>query len=99
MIIKPKWLKHLKVPDMLLGGQKLKFTQEKKYLGCFICNNMSDNTDIKRQIRCLYTRGNILIKKFRHCSEQVKLKLFSSYCSSFYGCTLWGNLQMLFIVN
>ena len=26
-------------------------------------------------------RGNLLIKRFRHCSDQVKIKLFKSYCN------------------
>ena len=38
MIVKAKWLKHLKIPDILLGGQN--FTGEKKYPGCFICDNL-----------------------------------------------------------
>ena len=44
---------------------------------------------MKHQVRSIYCRGNILIKKFRHCSDDVKIKLFKSYCSSFYGSNLW----------
>ncbi len=90
MCVKPKWLKQLKMPDLFLGGRKLNFTSAKKYLGCFICDDLTDNHDIKRQVRCVYTRGNVLVKTFRHCSDDVKLKLFKSYCTGFYGCTLWA---------
>ena len=33
----------------------------------------------------------LLIKNFRHGTEEVKLKLFRVYCSSFYGCNLCAN--------
>ena len=93
MLIKPKCLKFLECPALVLGGLKLKFTDVKKYLGCFISEDCYDDHDIKRQIRCVYARGNILIKKFRHCSKEVKVRLFTSYCSSFYGSTLWSNFR------
>ena len=90
MCVKPKGCKSLLIPDLFLGGQVLIFTDCKKYLGAFICDNLSDDKDIKRQIRSVYTKGNLLIKKFRNCTSEVKVKLFKSYCSSFYGCTLWA---------
>ena len=90
MIFKPKWLNMLSTPSLKLCNVTLQFSEVKKYLGCIIANNLSDDCDIKRQIRSVYARGNSLIKKFRHCSEEVKVKLFKSYCSSFYGCTLWA---------
>ena len=77
--------------DIFMGCQKLLFSETKKYLGCFIHDDLCDNNDTKRQIRCVYTRGNILIKKFRHCTQEVKLKLFRAYCSIFYGCNLWAH--------
>ena len=45
---------------------------------------------MKRLTRSLYARGNLLISKFRFCSDDVKTKLFNAYCSSFYGCTTWS---------
>ena len=64
-------------------------TSNHKYLGMYLSEDSSDNLDIKRQIRGVYARGNSLIKRFRHCNQQTKVKLFTSYCSSFYCCTLW----------
>ena len=46
-----------------------------------------------RQTRCVYARGNLLTKTFRHCSEDVKVKLFKSYCTSFYCCYLWAKFH------
>ena len=38
---------------------------------------------------CLFTRCNVLISRFKHCSWLVKLKLFRSYCLCFYNIALW----------
>ena len=50
-----------------------------------INNDLNDNDDISRQIRSIYGAGNILIKKFKYCSEDVKDYLFKTYCTSMYG--------------
>lgn len=87
--VKPKWLKDLIVPSLYLGGDVIKLTPEHKYLGMFISNDRKDDLDIKRQVRGIYARGNALLKRFKHCNDQVKVKLFNSYCSNFYCSTLW----------
>ena len=44
---------------------------------------------VKAKVGCLYGRSNILLRKFYFCSERVKNRLFSSYCSNLYLCSLW----------
>ena len=61
------------------------------YLGVVISDCKSDNHDIQRAIRAQYTQGNRLLRKFRKCSKDVKIRLFQTYCSSFYGAHLWSN--------
>ena len=39
----------------------------------------------------IFARGNILIDRFKHCSPEVKVQLFKSYCSSLYCSQLWCN--------
>ena len=39
----------------------------------------------------MYCRGNIIIRKFKHCSDNVKTQLFQSYCTNFYCAPLWCN--------
>ena len=51
--------------------------------------NVQDDDDMRRQMRTLYIRSNILIRTFYHCSNDVKLELFRSFCTSFYCCYLW----------
>ena len=47
--------------DIYLGKTKLKWVTEQKYLGVYICSNLSDECDIKRQIKSIYARGTILV--------------------------------------
>ena len=50
---------------------------------------MSDNEDINRQIRSNYSRGNMLIRNFRSCTIEVKIKLFKTYMYNMYCSSLW----------
>lgn len=99
MVIKPKKYKNLVVPNFILNSCTLEITDTIKYLGCIISSDRSDNLDIKRQIRSVYARGNVLISKFRLCSDDVKVKLFKAYCSSFYGFTIWSLYNRSFMRN
>ena len=55
---------------------------------------MSDDEDIKREIRSLSARGNALIRTFKFCTDDVKLNLFKTYCYSMYGGSLWCNYKL-----
>ena len=78
-------------PNFTVNGQVLKFVSEFKYLGHIITNTDNDDNDIHREIRNLYVRTNILIRRFSKCSTMVKLHLFKSYCICLYGVGLWKN--------
>ena len=62
-----------------------------KYLGHYICSDLKDDRDIMRQCQYLYGQGNMLSRKFHMCSDDVKIKLFRTYCSSMYTSQLWWN--------
>ena len=74
----------------MLDGKCVKFVSEHKhkYLGVITSNDLSDSVDMKRQIKSVYSCGNYLINQFRHCSEDINVKLLKTYCSSFYGSNL-----------
>ena len=42
-----------------------------------------------RQTKAIYARGNIMISRFKICSNDVKSCLFQSYLRSPYGSQLW----------
>ena len=55
---------------------------------------------INREVRSMFTRTNVLIRRFGNCSVSVKLSLFRSYCSNLYDTGLWhtylkGSMQKL----
>ena len=94
MAVLPKCLRKLPVPTMYVNDKPLKWVDEHKYLGIFITNVFNDNRDVKRQMRALYGRGNVIISKFRHCTDDVKVQLFKSFCSDMYCSHLWSNYSI-----
>jgi len=78
-------------PSLTLNGQALNYVNEFCYLGHIITNTLSDERDVRREIRNLYTGTNI--RRFNKCSTRVKLCLFKSYCICLYGVS---TLEKLF---
>jgi hypothetical protein len=93
LAILPSFLEKLSVPTIYLDGKPVSMVTEHKYLGVFITSDFKDDRDIKRQIRAIYARGNILISKFRKCSNEVKVQLFKSFCSNAYCSHLWSSFS------
>ena len=59
------------------------------YLGVSLCSDLSDDCDIGRQRRATLARGNLIGRKFVHCSIEVKKRLFLAHVASFYAASLW----------
>ena len=93
MYFKTKRLSNLYVPQLRLDGNCLKWVDNCKYLGIQIENGCNDDLDINRHVRGLYARGNLMINRFRNCSEDVKICLFKSYFTSLYGGALWNRYK------
>jgi len=87
----PSCYKNINIPKLFLGNSPLVWVSSHKYLGAMLTSDLTDDCDIERQLHATYVRGNVLVHKFRNCCENVKLKLFQSYCSSFYMSHLWCN--------
>ena len=77
----------LTIPSVRLYGEDMQYVDNIKYLGVILSNNLKDDLDISRQLRCLYVSANIILRRFASCSKQVKLLLIESYCCNFY-CSL-----------
>ena len=43
-----------------------------------------DDSDMLRQMSLLYAKSNKLLRTFSHCSSDVKVTLFQSYCTALY---------------
>ena len=51
----------------------IQYVDSFKYLGHhYIVSDLSDDTDILREIRNMFFRTNILIRRFSNCSVNVK---------------------------
>ena len=86
--------KHMRIVCHLafrLNGEDIKKVKCLKYLGHIICCDPKDDKDIMRQCRQLYARGNVLLRKFYMCTNDVKIKLFGTVCSSVYTAQMWWN--------
>jgi len=80
-----------------LAGHRLSFVPVFKYLGHIIDNEAQDDGDVLRELKCLFTRTNILIRRFARCSVDVKIRSFRSYCICFFSILLYGiELNSLF---
>ena len=76
-------------PVFHIGNEYLEFVSTFKYLGHKIVDTASDNDDIMREVRNMFIRTNILLRKFNKCSVTVKTVLFKSFCICLYDAALW----------
>jgi len=81
-------------PAFVLDDQELTFVSSFKYLGHIIDNSLNDDLDISREMKCLFTRTNIPIRRFGKCSVDVKKKLFRTFCLCFYDVALLCNFTV-----
>jgi len=54
-----------------------------------IIENSFSDSDINREIKTLFTRTNVLCRRFKRCSLAVKVRLFRTFCVCFYDAALW----------
>jgi len=76
-------------PKLHIGSCLIEFVHDFKYLGHIVTCSLADDDDIMREVRNLFIRTNILIRRFSKCSHEVKIQLFKSYCICLYDTALW----------
>ena len=81
------------VQSWTIGGEILHVVTSFSYLGHIICNDLSDDADLKAKARQMYANIKTLRQKFHMCSTVVKVKLFTAYFSNVYMCVLWVNYR------
>jgi len=79
-----------------MNNLDLKYVDEFKYLGYIISHNKRDDNDVLREVRAMFTRTNILARRFGSCSIPVKTVLFRSYL---YLLLWYVTLKVLQFVN
>ena len=93
MCYKPSSCPHLHVHDIVLNTRVISIVKEHRHLGILLQDNQNEEDDMKRHVKGIYSRGNILADRFRNCSTNVKNYLFRAYCSNAYGCQLWATYR------
>jgi len=83
------WL-HSMFPSFFLSRSNLSFLTQCKYLGHFIEDTLYDDSDINRELRCLFTRANVFNRRLCCCLVDMKLQLFRTFCLYFYYSGLWN---------
>ena len=107
IIFRNSSVKDFNFPSFEMTGESIKEVPFVKHLGHVISADMKYDLDIMRQCRQLYTQVNAPARRFHMCSDNVKVTLFRSYCSSLYtsqlctglipsGNCMWGTI-MLFV--
>ena len=64
---------------MMIGSDQLNLVSNYTYLGHIICDDLSDESDMKAKARQMYARSNMLRQRFHFCSSGVKNKLFTTF--------------------
>ena len=80
-------------PIVKLSGKNIDFVEEFKYLGHVISSDLSGNKDILAQNKKLCARGNMIIRKMKSSSEDIKCLLFKTFCYGIYGAALWSTFN------
>ena len=94
LIFRNSFVKDFRYPSFVMNGESIKEVPFVKYLGHVISADMKDDLDIMRQCRQLYAQGNALARRFHMCSDNVKVTIFRSYCSSLYTSQLWWKYKV-----
>jgi hypothetical protein len=88
MCVLPAGYRALYIPNVTLNDSVIRKVHIEKYLGFIVNDDCYDNHHIIHEMRSTYARGGMLLRNFKHCSVDVKIKLYQAYCSNVYCCGL-----------
>ena len=84
--------KHCGLPVIYLGNCECQFVNEVKYLGVMLHSSMKSAIDVTMQTRKFYMQANLLLRNFRHYSDDVNVLCFRHIAPIYmYWCQLWLN--------
>ena len=73
-----------------VGNNPIEHVDSFAHLGHIITNQLTDDADILNRRNDFVGQSNNVLCFFSKLNSFVQNKLFRSYCTSFYGCELWG---------
>jgi len=72
-------------PLFKVDDKYIQYVEQFKYLGHIITNTLTDDDDINREIKKMFVRTNMLIRKFHNCS---------TFCICLYDVALWKTFKI-----
>ena len=75
-------------PTLFLGGYPIDRVKSVTHLGHNLTENLGDDNHILSLVTDFNCKANSVLCNFNNISGDIKLKLFNSYCTSFYGAQL-----------
>lgn len=80
----------LSAETIIFGDQIIVATDNATHLGHKIGPGSNSNEIlVDDAVHKLYGRANLLNSQFKHCSIDVKYRLFNTFCVNLYGTSLW----------
>ena len=73
-----------------VGGNVIEYVESYVHLGHIITSKITDEKDIVQRHNCFVGQVNNVLCFFRKLDMFTKIKLFKSFCASFFGCELWA---------
>lgn len=73
---------------LTLNGDEIPQKLNAVHLGHVIGKD-SERINKQKTMNELYVQSNIIKTRFHYCNYEEKVRLFNSFCSSFYGSSLW----------
>jgi hypothetical protein len=79
-------------PMFYIGNQVIENVNQWLHLGHMLTNDLDDTADITRRRNSFIGQTNNLLCQFSTLDSLTINRLFTSFCSSHYGCELWNLL-------
>ena len=86
-------------PCFGINNMELKFVDNFKYLGHIISNDERDDQDVLREVRGLFTRTDILVRKFKMCSVAVKQICLNHFARVFMAWNYGNFIRLVLLIN
>lgn len=75
--------------NFTINDNNIEFVDTYKHLGHVVSSEQTDDTDISEKRAVFIGQANNILCYFANLSANVKFRLFTSYCTSFFGAELW----------
>ena len=75
--------------ELFIDGHAIEWKNHVKYLGNIVNSTLTDEKDCALQISSFICAVNKLMGNYGGLQTEMLIKLFNSYCCSFYGSYVW----------